>query len=195
MYQSKNYDHLIGLPGFSEQLLRNHFTLYEGYVANTNKLVELLDSKEPGTPEYSELQRRIGWEWNGMRLHELYFGNLTAKSEPLADDSYLKKEIERVYGSWEKWQKNFSAVGAMRGIGWVVLYHDPVSDELFNVWINEHDGGHLAGANPILVMDVFEHAFMLDYQLKRADYIGSFMKAIDWKAVEERFNCQCLCQK
>lgn len=184
-YQPKNFDHLLGLTGFSDQLLKNHFTLYQGYVANTNKLLNLLDTKEIGTPEYSELQRRFGWEWNGMRLHELYFENLTKKNQNLADGE-LKTKIEKIYGNLEKWQKNFAGVGAMRGIGWVILSYDKQSEELFNIWINEHDVGHLAGAIPLLVLDVFEHAYMLDYGLKRADYITAFMNAIDWEVVEKR---------
>jgi len=188
-YEIKKFDPLLGLNGLSEQMLQNHFTLYEGYVANVNKLVELLDAKESGTPEYSELQRRLGWEWNGMRLHELYFENLSAEPKVLSDDSLLKKEISRIYVSFENWQKNFASVGMMRGIGWVVLYWDPQAKELFSTWITEHDGGHLAGCVPLLVMDVFEHAYMLDYQLKKADYIDSFLKAIDWEAVEKRLAC------
>ena len=74
----------------------------------------------------------------------------------------------------------------MRGIGWVILYHDETADRLFNAWVNEHDAGHLSGCAPILVMDVFEHAFMLDYGLKRADYIAAFFKHIDWHAAEQR---------
>ena len=90
------------------------------------------------------------------------------------------------------WEKDFRAMGAMRGIGWVILYHDPNpasqdgQDRLFNVWVNEHDAGHLAGATPLLVMDVFEHAFVLDYGLNRAGYIDAFMNAIDWNVVEKR---------
>jgi Fe-Mn family superoxide dismutase len=75
----------------------------------------------------------------------------------------------------------------MRGIGWTVLYYDAISNHLFNVWINEHDMGHLAGCAPLLIMDVFEHAFITDYQLKRADYIEAFVKSINWKAVNDRF--------
>lgn len=185
IYKIKDFNHLLGLPGLSDVLLTNHFALYEGYVKNTNILLELLDSKEPGAPEYSELQRRFGWEWNGMRLHELYFGNMTKEAAPLPDGP-LKEKMISIYGSIENWQKNFLAVGAMRGIGWVVLTHDTETGELFNVWINEHDGGHLAGTTPLLVMDVFEHAFALDYGIKRADYLAVFIKSIDWKAVESR---------
>ncbi|MFZ2299898.1 MAG: Fe-Mn family superoxide dismutase [Candidatus Moraniibacteriota bacterium] len=184
-YAAKDYKHLLGLAGLSDALLMNHFALYEGYVANSNKLIGLLESKELGTPEYSELKRRLGWEWNGMRMHELYFGNMTKEANALGE-SMLKEKIVKTYGNFENWRKNFLGLGAMRGIGWVMLVHDAEKDALFNIWINEHDMGHLAGATPLLVMDVFEHAFMLDYGLKKADYIETFSRSIDWKTVAAR---------
>lgn len=189
-YSAKKFEHLLGLSGFSDTLLNNHFTLYEGYVKNTNLLAEKLkalsESGETATPEFAELKRRFGWEWNGMRMHELYFGNMTKETSALSNET-LKENLAAVYGSVENWEKNFIATGAMRGIGWVVLTHDQESGKLYNVWVNEHDMGHLVGTTPLLVMDVFEHAFMIDYGLKRADYISAFMKAIDWKMVEKRF--------
>ncbi|MEK6978881.1 MAG: Fe-Mn family superoxide dismutase [Candidatus Micrarchaeota archaeon] len=192
-YEPKNFDTLLGTEGFSDALLKNHFILYQGYVTNTNKLADALSSmaKEGKTtvPEYAELKRRFGWEFNGMRLHELYFGNIVkgGKSPSGGSNSKLSKQFTTDFGSYENWEKDFRATGAMRGIGWVILYFDPLAKRLFNVWINEHDTGHLSGAIPLLVMDVFEHAFMLDYGLKRADYINSFFKALDWDAVEKRF--------
>lgn len=188
MYEAKNYDHLLGTPGFSDALLKNHFTLYQGYVANTNKLTEEFKKGEPGTPQFAELRRRFGWEWNGMRLHELYFGNMKNGGMPLAPEMEIKKVIDYVWGSFENWKKDFAGVGAMRGIGWAILALDREKKMVFNTWVNEHDTGHLAGAVPLLVMDVFEHAFMLDYGIKRADYIEAFFKAIDWQRVDAR--CQ-----
>lgn len=185
VYTAKDFKHLLGLPGLSDTLLTNHFTLYEGYVKNTNALVSLLEAKEIGTPEYSELQRRFGWEWNGMRLHELYFENMTKESGEQAAGT-LKEKIEASYGTLENWKKNFIGVGAMRGIGWVILYQDSSTGRLFNAWINEHDAGHLAGATPLLVMDVFEHAYMTDYGIKKADYIETFFRSIDWNIVTNR---------
>jgi Fe-Mn family superoxide dismutase len=129
--------------------------------------------------------RRFGWEWNGVRLHELYFGNMV-KGGVLLGDGEMQKMIEATWGSVENWKKDFIGIGTMRGIGWVVLSYDKKSNALFNLWINEHDVGHLVGATPLLVMDVFEHAFMLDYGLKRADYITAFFAAIDWSVVVER---------
>lgn len=191
MYEPKNYDHLIGTPGFSDGLFKNHFALYQGYVTNVNKLSDeikaLVAEGKLGTPAYAELKRRFGWEFNGMRLHELYFSNMTKGVSPLTEESSLIKDLRSKFGTYEIWEKGFKAVGTMRGIGWAVLYHDPESGELFNVWVNEHDVGHLAGAKPLLVLDVFEHAYTLDYGLKKADYVEAFMKAIDWKVVEARF--------
>jgi len=188
-YAAKDYGKLIGMEGFSETLLKNHFTLYQGYVANTNKvsdiLAAMLSEGRTAVPEYAELKRRFGWEWNGMRLHELYFGNLGGKGT-LDPASKLAKAVAAEFGSASMWEADFRATGAMRGIGWVVLYQDRESGRLFNQWINEHDAANLAGAAPIFVMDVFEHAFMIDYGLKRADYIGAFFKNVDWKAAEAR---------
>lgn len=190
MYEAKNFDHLLGTPGFSDQLLKNHFTLYQGYVKNTNDLSANLAQAEKGgwlgMPGYAELKRRFGWEFDGMRLHEYYFGNMSKSSEPIDNSSKFVEKVVKDFGSYEAWEKDFRATAAMRGIGWVVLYHDPMADRLFNVWINEHDTGHFAGCTPILIMDVFEHAFMLDYGTKRADYIEAFMKAIDWNVVDSR---------
>jgi superoxide dismutase, Fe-Mn family len=188
-YVAKDFGALIGMDGFSEALLKNHFALYQGYVTNTNKLSDLLGGMlaegKTATPEYAELKRRFGWEWNGMRLHEFYFENLGGKGV-LDPASKLGKAVAAEFGSVEKWEADFRAAGAMHGIGWVVLYQDRLGGRLFNQWINEHDMGNPAGAVPVLVMDVFEHAFMVDYGLKRADYIAAFFRNVNWKAAEAR---------
>ena len=190
MYTAKDHSALLGTEGFSEELLKNHFTLYEGYVKNTNTLVEKLRSGiyQAGTPEYNELTRRFGWEWNGMRLHELYFGNMIKGGVKAPEHSPLCKKIEETWGHCDSWAKDFKSTGGLRGIGWVVLAYDKESDRLFNTWIDEHDSGHLSGAKPLLVMDVFEHAFMLDYGLKKTDYVNAFWKAINWDVVIARLD-------
>jgi Fe-Mn family superoxide dismutase len=194
-YTAKDYSGLIGMEGFSEKLLTNHFTLYQGYVTNTNKLMELLAAMlredKVTTPEYSELKRRLSFEFNGMRLHEYYFENLGKKGTP-ADATNLGKKLAEDFGGYETWEKDFRATGAMRGIGWAILYQDVVTGRLFNQWINEHETGHPAGCIPILVMDVFEHAYVLDYGLKRADYINTFFQNINWEVVEGRFKAAIL---
>jgi Fe-Mn family superoxide dismutase len=188
-YVAKDFAFLLGMPGFSDTLLKNHFALYQGYVNNTNKIMELVagmvkEGKE-GTPEFAELKRRLGWEFNGMRLHELYFGNLGGEGD-MSKAPKLEKKKREQFGSVEVGAKDFIATAAMRGIGWVIMYQDIESGLLFNQWINEHDVGHPAGCNPLLVLDVFEHAFMIDYGLKKADYIEAFFNNVKWDVVEQR---------
>lgn len=191
MFEVKNYEDLLGTEGMSDELLKNHFTLYQGYVKNINllndTLIQLEKDGKYDTPEYAELNRRFGWEFNGMRLHELYFSAITKGVKPLKDDSALMDAIKKEFGSFEFFIKDYKAMAAMRGIGWVILYYDKEAQRLFNVWINEHDKGHLAGATPLLPIDVFEHAYMLDYGTKKPAYIESFIKAIDWNEINKRF--------
>jgi len=188
-YTAKDYSSLIGMKDFGETLLNNHFTLYQGYVTNTNKLLDtlaaMLKDDKAGTPEYAELKRRMGFEFNGMRLHEYYFENLGGKGA-LDKSGKLGKKLAEEFGSYEDWEKDFRATAAMRGIGWTILYQDNLTGRLINQWINEHETGHPAGCAPILVLDVFEHAFMIDYGLKRADYIAAFFNNINWSAAEAR---------
>lgn len=189
MYTPKNFDHLLGTPGFSDTLLKNHFTLYEGYVKNCNlikeRYIELSKIDQIGSLEFNMLKMRAGWEHNGMHLHELYFGNMKKGGAPLADA--LRTHIAQSYGTYETWEKVFRATGMIRGVGWVVLGKYNESNHLFTAWIDEHDKGHRPNSTYMLVMDVFEHAYITDYGIKRADYIEVFMKAIDWSVVEQRF--------
>lgn len=187
MYKTKDFSGLLGSGILSDELFNTHFKLYDGYVNNVNKLLEILDSKEPGTVEYAEIQRRFGWEWDGMRLHELYFENITKDSEHLKEDSDFGKILIKIYGSFEKWETNAKSIALMRGIGWVVLYYDNKSNELFNIWVDEHDKGHLVGAEPLLVIDCFEHAYFQDYGSKRPDYIEQIFSKINWSLVSDRF--------
>jgi Fe-Mn family superoxide dismutase len=188
-YSAKDFSKLLAMKEFSEALLQNHFTLYQGYVTNTNKLLDsmalMLNEGNLSRPEYAEMKRRLGWEFNGMRLHELYFENMGGTGTAAIGSRLLEKLVGS-FGSREAWESDFRATGAMRGIGWAGLYQDKTNGRLTNFWINEHDVGHPAGCTPILIMDVFEHAFMLDYGLKRATYIDAFFANIDWRTVESR---------
>lgn len=184
----RNFSSLLGMKGLSDTLLSNHFALYEGYVKNVNTLQELLPTKALGTPEYAELKRRFAWEWNGMRLHELYFENLSREENIAGPETSLKDMLAASFGTFEAWEEEFFGIALMRGIGWVVLSRDESTGQLFNTWINEHDGGHLAGNTPLLVLDVFEHAYMTDYGIKRADYVALCKGHIDWNTVSKRLS-------
>lgn len=191
-YTARQFD-LSGLNGISDKTLEVHFGLYEGYVKSTNKLNEMLAEAIAGGVDknmvtFSELKRRLGFEFNGMVLHEYYFGNLKkgGGSDPQSN-SPLHKAIEGSFGSYEEWKKDFTAVGAMRGVGWAICYQDPATGLLSNHWITLHEDGNIAGFNPILVMDVWEHAFLLDYKpADRPKYIEAFFSNIDWTTVERR---------
>lgn len=189
LYTARDYSKLLGTPGLSETLLKNHFTLYQGYVKNTNLLLETLRQLslvgKSDTPEFSELKRRFGWEFNGMRLHELFFENL-GSIEPFDKTGKIAGAMAQNFRGFEAWEREIKSMGKMRGIGWAVLYQDLTNNKLFNCWIEEHDAGHPAGCQPILVLDLFEHAYLTDYGLKKADYVDSLLKIIDWKVVESR---------
>jgi superoxide dismutase, Fe-Mn family len=186
-YKAMDFSKLIGMDGFSDTLLNNHFTLYQGYVKNVNTLMEKLKTAEAGKPEFNEMTRRFGWEFNGMRLHELYFGNMSKdKHEPDAGSPLLKKMIGD-FGSGETCKDNFVNIASLRGIGWAVTYYDQTADQIFNIWVDDHATNHLAGCIPLIVMDMWEHAFMIDYGLKKGDYINAFLKNIDWEVAEKRY--------
>lgn len=187
-YTAKDFTHLLGLDGFSDKALTTHFKLYEGYVSNTNKVAEQLTSLAPNSPEYNELKRHFGWEFNGMRLHEIHFSAMSKDASAFDADSKLGKLIAEHFGSYEKWEADFTATAKTRGIGWAILYCDPETNRLFNVWVNEHDVGHLGNCKILLNLDVFEHAFMPDYGTDRDSYIQAFIKATDWDMINERLN-------
>lgn len=190
-YQAKNFEHLIGhVKGLDDSLLKMHFKLYEGYVNNTNLILEklnlLLATGQNKTPEFGALKRLLGWEFDGMLLHEYYFENLGGNT-PLDSKDPLYLKIQEDFGSYDQWKLDFVSTGLMRGIGWVVSYVEPKSGRLLNEWINEHDLGHLAGATPILIMDVFEHAYITQFALDRNKYIEVFFDNIKWDAASNRF--------
>ncbi len=188
-YQAKDYSELIGMEGLSEGLLNNHFKLYQGYVSNSNKLLEQIAELPPdgADPKFAELNRRLGFEWNGMRMHEYYFESLGGDGK-IDKNGALAKKISEDFGSFDSWHKSFKATGMIRGVGWAALYLDPNANRLMNFWIGEHHVSHPSSCQLLLIMDVWEHAFMLDYGLNRKDYIEAFGRNIDWQAAEQRLS-------
>jgi len=188
-YEAKTFN--LQLDGISAEQLEQHYKLHQGYVTNTNvlndKLVELREAGKVGTPEYNELRRRFGFEYDGMRLHEYYFENMTANGGAVPSTGKLAELLKEAFGSVENFEADFRATGLMRGIGWAILYQDPFTGRLQNFWITDHEFGHPAGFTPILVMDVWEHAYTVDYKpTERGKYIDAFFRNIDWKVVEAR---------
>lgn len=188
-YTIQNFSNLNGITGFSDKSLDIHFALYAGYVKNTNKLLELLHNLQSAgkamAPEYAELKRRLGWEFDGMRLHELYFSALGGDGK-LDAGGKLAMAMTENFGGVEAWKDDFLSTAKMRGIGWAALYQDSTNGRLMNFWINEHNEGHPAGAKLILNVDVFEHAYLPDYGTDRAGYLTAFMQNLNWKVIEKR---------
>ena len=179
-----------GLDGLSEDQIAQHWALYEGYVKNVNLLNEhaaALAKKGEYGPEFAELKRRLSFEYDGMILHEHYFGVLKGHKD-LPKDATVTKALETYFGGFDAWKKEFQAMGKMRGVGWVILYYDPKTGALSNNWVTLHESGHPAGYIPLLVMDVWEHAYMVDWGASgRGDYVEAFLKNVDWTAVERTF--------
>ena len=193
-YQAREFN-LSGLNGISDRTLEMHFKLYEGYVKETNNLTEkisefLADGRvdQEEMPAYSELTRRLGFEYNGMILHEYYFGNMkrNGAGDP-EKSSVFYRTAEVSFGSYDIWKADFVGIGKMRGVGWAICYENPANGRLSNHWITLHETGNVAGFRPVLVMDVWEHAFILDYKpADRPKYIEAFFSNIDWQSVEQR---------
>src|SRR5437773_1083672 len=193
-YNARKFN-LSNLYGISDETHEMHFKLYEGYVKESNNLSERITAFiQDGTvdqdemPAYSELKRRLGFEFNGMVLHEYYFGNLMKNGETdPAVSSAFRQVAESSFGSYETWKTDFVGVGKMRGVGWAICFEQPDTGRLSNNWITLHQTGEVAGYNPVLVMDVWEHAFLLDYKpAERPKYIEAFFSNMDWKTVEGR---------
>ncbi len=198
-YKARQFD-LSGLTGISDKTLEMHFKLYEGYVKETNNLTTRItefikdanvDQEE--MPAYSELTRRLGFEYNGMVLHEYYFENMKkggGTGDP-AKTSKFAKAAEETFGSYEIWKADFVGIGKMRGVGWAICYENPANGRLSNHWITLHETGNVAGFKPVLVMDVWEHAFLLDFKpAERPKYIEAFFSNIDWTVVGNRLVTQ-----
>jgi len=195
IYKPRQFN-LSGLNGISDETLEMHFKLYEGYVKETNNLSErindfIADGKvdQEEMPAYSEFTRRLGFEYNGMVLHEYYFDNLKSGSgtgDPARSTEFVKA-AESAFGTYDIWKADFVGIGKMRGVGWAICYQNPANGRLSNHWITLHETGNVAGFTPILVMDVWEHAFLLDYKpAERPKYIEAFFSNIDWNTVEGR---------
>ena len=195
IYTARQFN-LSKLNGISDETLEMHFKLYEGYVKETNNITErigefIADGKvdQEEMPAYSELTRRLGFEYNGMVLHEYYFDNLKSgggTGDPGKSTEFVNS-AESAFGSYDIWKADFVGIGKMRGVGWAICYQNPANGRLSNHWITLHETGNVAGFTPILVMDVWEHAFLLDYKpAERPKYIEAFFSNIDWNTVEGR---------
>jgi len=179
------------LDGISQKQLDVHIKLYEGYVKFLNTLEEkqkeLMQDSEKNAYALGEVTRRIGFEFNGMRMHEWYFSQWEGASAPLSPTSALGSALVAQYGSLDTWMAQFKGVAMMRGIGWAILSFDPIANRFTNHWVADHELGQLNGLTTILALDMWEHAFMVDYTpAEKAQYVAAFFKNLNGAVVEAR---------
>lgn len=179
------------LKGISKKSVDEHLKLYAGYVKHANliqdKIKEYVQDAEKNAYVLGELQRRFGFEFDGMRNHEYYFKSLEGGAKALSADSKLKKQIEKQWGSFEAWLNMFKSIALMRGIGWAIMYWDPETKQLTNAWIEEQHLGHLNSLQYVIGIDMWEHAYYLDFATAKKGYVDAFFDNINWTQIEENF--------
>ena len=191
-YNTKQFDLPVEVPGLSNKQLEVHLKLYDGYVTHVNKIADTLASlKESEVDQYviNELRRRLSFEFDGMRLHEYYFEQLEQGPQEINEKSEFAIAVSAKYGSWEDFLAHLKEVAGSRGIGWVMVTHDTRHDEVHTSWVSDHELGQLAGLPILLAIDVWEHAFMVDYvPADKGNYIAAYLDNINWSVVEKRFD-------
>lgn len=190
-YAARTFD-LPELKGLSKKQVEVHLALYEGYVKHTNLVMERIQKLREEDAEgnaflINELRRRMGFEFDGMRMHEYYFEQLEGGPSPLAEDGALAKAATEKYGSADSLITHIQEVAGTRGIGWVVVYYDPRGKTLHTAFVNDHELGQLAGLPIVLALDLWEHAFMVDYApAEKKTYVEAFLDNLNWNVCEMR---------
>jgi superoxide dismutase, Fe-Mn family len=180
------------LKGISKKTIEEHLKLYAGYVKHANliqeKIEEMKKDSDKNAYALGEVLRRFGFEYNGMRNHEVYFASLEGGATSLPSNSSLKEQIESDFGSFDTWLQEFKSIGLTRGIGWAMLYYDRKDNCLINAWIDEQHLGQLQDCALILGLDMWEHSFVADYQPSgKKAYIEDFFANINWEIIEGNF--------
>lgn len=180
------------LKGISAKNIEEHLKLYAGYVKHANLILEhiaeLSKDAEKYAYELGELQRRFAFEFDGMRNHEYYFRSLEGGPLSLSQNGALAKAIEQEWSSFDAWLARFKTIALTRGIGWAFLYYDAHTKRLLNAWIDEQHLGHLTGLCPVLALDMWEHAYVVDYQPSgKKNYADDFLANLNWAVIEKNF--------
>lgn len=182
------------LPGLSLKSIQEHYKLYEGYVKKTNEIREKIATadKTEANAVYStiaELKRQESFAKNGMKLHEVYFANLGGKGIP---EGALLRMLEKSFGSYDVWKNDFIATG-MSARGWAILAFDWNEDTLINFAMDTQNSGAIVNVSPLIAMDMYEHAFFMDYGVNKKGYVEAFFKNLNWNFVNtivEQYNLE-----
>jgi Fe-Mn family superoxide dismutase len=190
LYEARAFE-LPKLDGISEEQVAVHLKLYQGYVTALNEMrqaeAELAQDVQKNRHALAEIRRRRSFEFDGMRMHELYFAQFEGGKNDGAENSAFTQAIRQQFGGLRKCDQIIKGVGMGRGIGWAVLYYDTDADLFLVQWVGDHEIGQLAGVPILLVMDMWEHAYMVDYvPAEKETYIDAFLRNVNWSVVEER---------
>jgi Fe-Mn family superoxide dismutase len=188
-YEAKVFN-IPEVEGISKATMANHLGLYQGYVKHVNvieeKIKELSVDVEKNAYAIGELQRRLGFEFCGMRNHEYFFAQFEGGAKVLPEGR-LKTLIETQWGSFDNWHKAFVQIAKARGIGWAMLYYDKHTDQLIQTWVDEQHIGQLVDVDIVLGLDMWEHSYLMDYaSADKGKYIEAFFKALNWEVVAGR---------
>ncbi len=180
------------LKNISAKNIEEHLKLYSGYVKNTNAILEKLEilnqNKDENIYVLGELYRRFGFEYNGMKNHEIYFDSLEGGSKEINKESNLYKKIVENFGTFEKFLEDFKTLALTRGVGWAFLWYDEKNDILFNSWVDEQHLGQLNNTKGILGIDMWEHAYVYDFPTsEKKKYIEAFFENLNWEKIENNF--------
>ncbi len=183
---------ILAIEGISAKTIEEHLKLYAGYVKHANLILEKIQelSADVAVNAYmiGELRRRFGFEFNGIRNHEYYFEQLTGTQRELDPESALGKKIVETWGSIDTCYEQFKTLCMTRGIGWAILYYDPMTDRLLHAWIDEQHLGQLIGLNVIFALDMWEHSYLIDYVPgDKKKYVEACIKASNFDVIEKRF--------
>lgn len=178
-----------GLDGISDKQIEYHFeTHYKGYVNKLNEIWEKLPNADRSKAnqnysEFRELKLEETFNYDGALLHEIYFGALSKDHTPVPDS--FKKQVEKDFGSYDKWVEDFKATGvAFRG--WSLCVFDLNTGKLRNIGADVHNTNGIWNAIVVLALDVYEHAYYVDYGPKRSPYLDAFLKNVKWSDVEQK---------
>ncbi len=180
------------LKGLSPDQIAVHLALYEGYVKHTNLILDTIQKLRTEDADgnafvINELRRRLGFEFDGMRMHEYYFEQFEGGAQP--SGTALQKMACEKYGSWDGFNAHIKEVAGTRGIGWAVVYHDPKAATLHTAFVNDHELGQLSGLPILLAVDLWEHAYMVDYKpAEKKTYVEAFLENVNWSVVEGRLS-------
>ncbi len=189
-FEEKKFD--IGeLKGISAKNIEEHLKLYAGYVKNANLIMERMAVLDTEKDAYivGELFRRFSFEYNGMRNHEVYFSSLSGGPKTFNSESELGKRLLELFGTYEKFVKEFTGLALTRGVGWAILWYDKQDDKILASWVDEQHLGQLNGCKMILALDMWEHAYVYDYSTsEKKKYIEAYFENLNWSVIEENFN-------